>query len=94
MRKAIYDVSILTIDGTKGRNLINQPLDSLESYVGKPPRDNYELLCSGVLGHVKRTTGKKWQAYQTEEEFEAAVNIAFKKIEEVREELKARRRRH
>jgi ribosomal protein S25 len=44
------------------------------------------------LGHVKRTTGKKWQEYQTEEEFETAVRIAFKKIEEVREELKARRR--
>jgi superfamily II DNA or RNA helicase len=93
VRKAIYDVSILARDGSKGRNLINQPLKSLKTHAGKTPRDNFQLLCSGVLGHVKGTTGKKWQAYQTEEEFEDAVNIAFKKIEEVREELKARRRR-
>lgn len=93
VKKAIYEVSILALDGTNGRNLINQPLESIKIHTGKPPRDNFQLLCSGVLGHVKRTTGKKWQAYQTEEEFEDAVNIAFKKIEEVREELKARRRR-
>jgi superfamily II DNA or RNA helicase len=92
IKKSIYDVSLLTLDGIKGKNLINHPLELLETHINKSTRDNYSLLCSGILGHVKRTTGKKWQEYQTEEEFETAVRIAFKKIEEVREELKARRR--
>lgn len=93
VRGAIYDVSRFALDGTKGRNLIDQPLESIKTPTGKPPRSNYDLLCSGILGYVKRTTGKKWQDYQTEEEFGAAVDIAFEKLEEVREELKARRRR-
>lgn len=92
VKKAIYDVSLLALDGSKGKNLIDQPLESLEGHMRKPARDNRTILYSGILGHVKCATGKKWQAHQTEEEFEAAVKIAFNKIEEVREELKARRR--
>ncbi len=92
IKKAIYDLSLLTLDGSKGKNLINQPLKSLEAQIDNSTRDNHGVLYKGILGHVKRKTGKKWQAHQTEEEFDAAVEIALEKIEEVREELKARRR--
>jgi len=82
----------MALDGRTGKNLINQPLNSLRDYLDKPVSNNEQLLYRAVLGHVKRATGKEWKKHQTEEEFENAVQIAFSKVEEVRAELEARRR--
>ena len=92
IQKAVIDIANLALDGRKGRDLTNHPLDSLKDFTGRAEPNNETLLHESIFRCVKRKTGKKWSDYKTEEEFEAAVQIAFKKIEEVREELKARRR--
>ncbi len=91
--KAIIDVSSLALDGRRGKDLIDNPLDSLKEYTSRAASNNETLLHESIFRCVKRKTGnKKWSEHKVEEEFEAAVQIALEKIEEVREELKARRR--
>jgi hypothetical protein len=92
IQKAVIDISSLAVDGRRGRDLINNPLESLKEYTGKTASDNEKLLHESIFRCVKRKTDRKWSDHKTEEEFEAAVQIAFEKIEEVREELKARRK--
>ncbi|NJO50315.1 MAG: hypothetical protein HC840_13755 [Leptolyngbyaceae cyanobacterium RM2_2_4] len=92
IQKAVIDISSLALDGRRGRDLINNPLESLKEYTGRAASDNEKLLHESIFRCVKRKTDKKWSEHKTEEEFEAAVQIAFEKIEEVREELKARRK--
>jgi len=91
--KAIIDVSSLALDGRRGKDLIDNPLDSLKEYTSRAASNNETLLHESIFRCVKRKTdNKKWSEHKVEEEFEAAVQIALEKIEEVREELKARRR--
>ncbi|OUC12407.1 MAG: hypothetical protein B0A82_22655 [Alkalinema sp. CACIAM 70d] len=92
IQKAVIDISSLAVDGRRGRDLINNPLESLKEYTGRTASDNEKLLHESIFRCVKRKTDRKWSDHKTEEEFEAAVQIAFEKIEEVREELKARRK--
>jgi superfamily II DNA or RNA helicase len=92
IQKFVIEISSLTLDGRRGRNLIDNPLDSLKECIGRAASDNEKLLHEAIFRCVKRKTSKKWSEHRTEEEFESAVQIAFEKIEEVREELKARRR--
>ncbi|MEW6495081.1 MAG: hypothetical protein AB1589_21570, partial [Cyanobacteriota bacterium] len=81
---------ILVPDGSKGRSLIEQSLKSLNFPSEKKEPKNSDILFNGIFGHVKRVTGKQWGEHQTEEEYEAAKNIAIEKLQEVREELKKR----
>jgi superfamily II DNA or RNA helicase len=93
VQKAVIDLANLALDGRKGKDLIRNPLNSLQDCAGGSPSDNEKLLHESIFRCVKRTTNRKWSEHRTEEDFETAVKIAFEKIEEVREEMKSRRRR-
>jgi superfamily II DNA or RNA helicase len=92
IKKAVIDLSLLALDGKTGRNLLVQTPNSLMHYANKPASNNEQFLHGAILSHVKHETGKEWKKHQTEEEFESAVQIALRKIEEVRQELRLRRR--
>ncbi|MBE9099337.1 DEAD/DEAH box helicase [Vacuolonema iberomarrocanum] len=98
IKRAIYDLERLTVDGRKGKNLVEDPLESLKEYTEKPDyskrpaKNNQELLHRGILGCLKIYTGKSWKEHITEEDFNTAVEIVLKKVGEVREELNQRRR--
>lgn len=96
IKGAIINLSLLALDGKAGKSLLVNPPNSLKDYANrpssKPPSSNEQLLYRAILSHVKQETGREWKKHQTEEEFEAAVQIALRKIEEVREELRLRRR--
>ena len=92
IKKAVINVSLLTLDGKTGRNLLVQPPNALKDYANKPVANNEQFLHRAIMSHVKHETGREWKKHQTEGDFEAAVQIALRKIEEVREELRLRRR--
>ena len=92
IKRAVINLSLLALDGKGGRNLLINPPKSLKEYANKPSSNNEQFLHRAILSHVKRETGKEWKKHQTEEEFESAVQLALRKIEEVREELRLRRR--
>jgi hypothetical protein len=95
VKKEIIDLATLALDGRKGKDLINNPLQSLSKYVSEKVVPNNEtLLNASIFRYVKRISGKKWSEHKTEEEFEIVVKIALEKIGEVREELKTRRRKN
>jgi len=92
IKRAIINLPLLALDGKGGKDLLLNPPSSLKDYANKSCSNNEQFLYRAILSHVKHETGKEWKKHQTEEEFDAAVQIALRKIEEIMEELRLRRR--
>lgn len=91
IKSAIYAVCRYALDGNSGKDLIVNPLNSLQGFTKNTSKDNTQCLISAVFSYVKSTTGKEWKHHKDEAEFIQAHEIALHKIDEVKQEMMLRR---